>query len=119
MLERRISRRIASPLTFWIWPSTARTADAIPAELEDISASGVYFWAEKPLEMAAPLRMILSLQMGRAQSDPVVVVVSGTVIRVDAPRDDGHHGVAASIERYHVLEPGATLPHNLQQIVTP
>jgi hypothetical protein len=119
MLERRISRRIVSPLTFWIWPSAASTADAIPAELEDISASGVYFWAEKPLEMAAPLRMILSLQMGRPQTEPVVVVVSGKVIRLDAPRDDGHHGVAATVERYHVLEPGATLPQNLQHLVAP
>jgi hypothetical protein len=117
MPERRISLRITSSLAFWIWPCTGDAPSAIPAELGDISASGIYFWAEEPLAMAAPLRMVLSLQMGRPQSAPVVVVVSGKVIRLDTARADGHHGVAASVERYHVLEPGATLHNNLQHLV--
>jgi hypothetical protein len=65
--------------------------------------------------MGMPLQMMLSLQMGRPQTEPVVVVVSGKVIRLDAPRVDGQHGVAASVERYHVLEPGATPPQILQR----
>jgi hypothetical protein len=119
MLERRIARRIASPLTFWIWPAAAGTADAILAELGDISANGVYFWATRRLEMAAPLRMILLRQMGRPKAESVMVVVSGKVIRLDAPRADGNYGMAARVERYHVLEPGATLPHDLQHLVAP
>jgi hypothetical protein len=117
MLERRITRRIASLLNFWICPSAAGQADAIPAELGDISAGGAYFWAKQALEVTAPLRMILSLQIGRPQTKPFVVVCQGTVIRLDSPRADGRHGVAAGVERFHVLDPVAALPGNLQRLI--
>lgn len=117
MLERRISPRIASPLALWILPPDD-TSDPIPAEMTDISARGIYFWSKGPLEIAAPVRMVLSLQMGRPQTEPVVVVGEGKVLRLDAPREDGQHGVAASVERYYVLEPGAMVSQRLQSLIT-
>jgi hypothetical protein len=116
MLERRISRRIASPLTLWIL-TLDEASDPIPAEMTDISARGMYFWSKGPLEIAAPVRMMLSLQMGRPETEPVVVVGEGKVLRLDAARADGQHGVAASVERYYVLEAGAKVSQKLQSLI--
>ena len=77
-------------------------------EVRDISASGVYFRLSKTPTLESKLELYVRLKMEGAPEGGVLLHCVGTVMRIDSEQAE-QVGVAARIDRYRFLRPGAEL----------
>ena len=88
-------------------PATVKAAGAELAELltetQNISARGVFFYLEQPLEEGSRIEVTLTFPPHITLTDSVRVRFLARVLRVEAPLPASRVGVAAFIEEYQFL----------------
>lgn len=102
--ERRRAQRFPLDLPLEVKYGANGEAVRKPAELQDISASGIYFMVDQSLEPDSKVEFYVRLQMENAPGGSVWLHCIGSVVRVEAsPEDPAHVGVAARIDRYRFV----------------
>jgi hypothetical protein len=76
--------------------------------VRDISASGVYFKLSSTPTPESKLELYVRLNVEGAPAGGVLLHCVGTVLRIDSEEQE-QVGVAARIDRYRFLRPGAEL----------
>ena len=88
-------------------PATVKAAGAELGELltetQNVSARGVFFYLEQPLEEGSRIEVTLTFPPHITLTDSVRVRFLARVLRVEAPLPASRVGVAAFIEEYHFL----------------
>jgi hypothetical protein len=75
-----------------------------PVQTYNVSSSGVYFEFASPLDIGTALEFVLTLPEQITKGSAVRIKCVGKVVRVDQGKsEEGHLGVAATIERYEFL----------------
>jgi hypothetical protein len=98
--ERRMMRRFDMRL-----PAIVRLEGAgeIETETQNVSARGVFFYLERPVEAGTKLEVTLTFPPHITLTDAVRVRFSARVIRVENPMPSARVGIAAMIENYEFL----------------
>lgn len=98
--ERRMMRRFDMRL-----PAIVRLegASEIETETQNVSARGVFFYLEHPVEAGTKLEVTLTFPPHITLTDAVRVRFSARVIRVENPLPSARVGIAATIENYEFL----------------
>jgi hypothetical protein len=101
--ERRVMRRFDMRL-----PALVRLGESdlpeVATETQNVSARGVFFYLDRPLEVGAKFEVTLTFPPHITLTDPVRVRFLAQVVRVDAPRPSARVGIAAVIEEYEFLK---------------
>jgi hypothetical protein len=100
--ERRAMRRFDMRL-----PAAVRIAgaeqDELLTETQNVSARGVYFYLDEPLEPGTRVMVTMTFPPHITLTDPVRVRFTARVLRVDSLPAGRRIGVAALIEDYEFL----------------
>lgn len=99
--ERRMMRRFDMRL-----PAIVRidAANEFETETQNVSARGVFFYLEHPLEAGTRLEVTLTFPPHITLTDAVRVRFTARVIRVESPLPSARIGTAAMIEDYEFLK---------------
>jgi hypothetical protein len=97
--EQRTTRRFALRL-----PLTVKFphGDQREAQTRDVSARGISFYVDTPIEEGSPIEFTLTLPPEITLTESIRVHCKGKVVRVE-PQGPGRIGIAAVIERYEFL----------------
>jgi hypothetical protein len=100
--EQRSTRRFALRL-----PLTVKfpQGDQREAQTRDVSARGISFYVDTPLDEGTPIEFTLTLPPEITLTESIRVHCKGKVVRVE-PQNPGRIGIAAIIERYEFLAEG-------------
>ena len=100
-LEQRGTRRFALTL-----PVAVRFQDApvteMPAHTKDVSARGVYFFLDAPVQPGAKMEFTMTLPPEITLTEQIRVRCVGKVVRIET-QVNGKHGIAVAIEQYEFL----------------
>lgn len=100
--ERRTIRRFDMRL-----PASVRVPDTGAEELftetQNVSARGVFFYLDRPLEPGSRIDVTLTFPPHVTLTDSVRVRFAARVIRIEGPLPASRIGVAAMIEEYEFL----------------
>jgi hypothetical protein len=100
--ERRVMRRFDMQL-----PASVRLGDSalpeVATETQNVSARGVFFYLDRPLEVGAKFEVTLTFPPHITFTDPVRVKFLAQVVRVGEPRPSARVGIAAVIQEYEFL----------------
>ena len=99
--ERRSMRRFDMRL-----PAAVRmggTSDEFFTETQNVSARGVYFYLDRPIEPGERVEVTMTFPPHITLTDPVRVKFVARVLRVEPPLPSSRIGVAALIEEYEFL----------------
>jgi len=99
--EQRATRRFALKLPITVKPDPA--AGDQPAETEDVSARGVYFYLDSAPTEGSTIDFTLTLPAEITLTEGIRVRCVGRVVRVDSNTPGGQVGIAAAIEQYDFL----------------
>lgn len=99
--DQRGTRRFAMRLPLSV--HFAETATEAVAHTKDVSARGIFFFVDTPIEEGSPLEFTLTLPPEITLTDAIRVRCQGRVVRVDQEQAAGKIGVAAIIEHYEFL----------------
>jgi hypothetical protein len=106
--ERRKAQRFPLDLPLNVkWGKEGQEVEE-SGEVRDISASGVYFRLSSTPTPESKLELYVRLKMEGAPEGGVLLHCVGTVMRIDSEAAE-QVGVAARIDRYRFLRPGAEL----------
>jgi len=72
-------------------------------ETQNVSARGVFFYIDRPLEENAPIEVTLTFPSHITLTDALRVRFVGRVVRVEPPLPSARVGIAAVIEEYEFL----------------
>jgi hypothetical protein len=100
--EKRSARRFALRIPV----SVARNESfeqSEAAELRDVSARGICFYLDAPIEQGSPLAFTLTLPPEITLTESIRVQCKGRVLRVEGVPNNGKMAVAAVIEEYEFL----------------
>jgi hypothetical protein len=100
--ERRTMRRFDMRLPATVTPTAAPTLEIL-TETQNVSARGVFFYSDQPLDLGARVDITLTFPPHVTLTDSVRVRFSAQVIRVERSPEIGRIGVAASIDSYEFL----------------
>jgi hypothetical protein len=100
--ERRAMRRFDMCLPASVQLPEAALGEFL-TETSNVSARGVFFYLDRPLEQGAPVRVTLTFPPHITLTGPVRVRFTARVVRVDKPVPGSRIGVAAVIEDYEFL----------------
>jgi hypothetical protein len=99
-IEKRSTRRFDLQLP-------AAVADPPKADIaamtRDVSPRGVCFTIKQPLQVGSNLKLTLLLPSEVTLTEPVRVLCTARVVRVEAGSEEQEVAVAAAIERYEFL----------------
>lgn len=114
--DRRISHRFALqvPVTL-VLPGTGLKVNG---KTRDISANGVFFYANLPLSEHQEIELLMTLPYEFAVS-PVRVACRARVLRVEHDDISGQNGMAAAIQHFDFLEAGRPPDASLEQLLDP
>jgi hypothetical protein len=103
--EKRAARRFALRLPVTV--SRGQNSEhSEPAQIRDVSARGICFYLNSPIEQGSPLGFTLTLPPEIPLTESIRVQCKGHVVRVQNESPDGKMAVAAVIEEYEfVSEP--------------
>jgi hypothetical protein len=73
------------------------------AQIRDVSARGICFYLDSPMEKGAPLGFTLTLPPEITLTESIRVQCKGRVVRVEDVGTSGKMAVAAVIEEYEFL----------------
>lgn len=98
--ERRMMRRFDMRL-----PAIVRLegANEFHTETQNVSARGVFFYLDQPVEAGTKLEVTLTFPPHITLTDAVRVRFLARVVRVDHPLPSARVGTAAMIENYEFL----------------
>jgi PilZ domain len=100
--ERRTMRRFDMRL-----PALVKGADIdldeFATETQNVSARGVYFYLDRPVEPGSQLEVTLTFPPHITLTDSVRVRFTARVVRVEDPLPASRIGIAAFIEEYEFL----------------
>ncbi len=107
--ERRATRRFDMRLA-----ATVKMSDSAPVELstetQNVSARGVFFYLDRPVETGARLEVTLTFPPHVTLTSPVRIRFLARVLRTDST-PVSRVGVAAFIEEYEFLRSGLAADH--------
>ena len=83
-------------------------ASEFQTETQNVSARGVFFYLDRPVEAGTKLEVTLTFPPHITLTDAVRVRFSARVIRVDSPLPSLRVGTAAMIEDYEFLRSNGT-----------
>lgn len=114
--DRRISHRFALqvPITL-VLPGTGLK---VHGKTRDISASGVFFYANLPLSEHQEIEILMTLPYEFAVT-PVKVACRARVLRVEHDDFSGQQGTAAAIQGFDFLEADQLAESSMQQLFDP
>jgi hypothetical protein len=103
---RRFDMRL--PAIVKLADEAAGTASEMPVieiltETQNVSARGVFFYADRPLTQGTRIAVTLTFPPHITLTDPVRVRFVARVVRVEAPLPVSRIGIAALIEEYEFL----------------
>jgi hypothetical protein len=73
------------------------------AQIRDVSARGISFYLDSPIEQGSPLGFTLTLPPEITLTESIRVQCKGRVVRVENSNAEGKMAVAAVIEEYEFL----------------
>jgi hypothetical protein len=73
------------------------------AQIRDVSARGVSFYLDAPIEQGSPIGFTLTLPPEITLTESIRVQCKGRIVRVEDGAADGKMAVAAVIEEYEFL----------------
>ncbi|MFQ5817069.1 MAG: PilZ domain-containing protein [Terriglobia bacterium] len=101
--ERRRAQRFPLELPLEIkWGEAAGEA-LRPADLRDISATGIYFTVDRELQPESKVEFFVRLNVEGAPPGGVLLHCVGSIVRVE--HQGTNVGVAARIDRYRFVRP--------------
>jgi len=106
MTEAQQEKRAARRFALRIPVSVARGEDTNlteAAQIRDVSARGISFYLDSPIESGSPIRFTLTLPPEITLTESIRVQCKGRVVRVEDSHDEGKMAVAAVIEEYEFL----------------
>lgn len=114
--DRRISHRftLQVPITL-VLPGTGLK---VIGKTRDISANGVFFYANLPLSEHQEIELLMTLPYEFSVS-PVRVACRARVLRVELDDISGQQGTAAAIQRFDYLEADHPPESSIQQFFDP
>lgn len=114
--DRRISHRfvLQVPITL-VLPGTGLKVNG---KTRDISASGVFFYANLPLIEHQEIELLMTLPYEFAVT-PVKVACRARVLRVERDDLSGQQGTAAAIQRFDFLEADPPPGSSMQELFDP
>ena len=100
--EKRSARRFALRIPVSVTRGE-QTEHSEPAQLRDVSARGISFYLDGPIEQGSPIAFTLTLPPDITLTESIRVQCKGRVLRVDGTTNNGKMAVAAVIEEYEFL----------------
>jgi hypothetical protein len=73
------------------------------AQIRDVSARGISFYLDSPIEQGAPIGFTLTLPPEITLTESIRVQCKGRIVRVENGENNGKMAVAAVIEEYEFL----------------
>ena len=100
--EKRAARRFALRI-----PVSVARGESLEynesAQIRDVSARGISFYLNSPIESGSPIGFTLTLPPEITLTESIRVQCKGRVVRVDGSDNGGQMAVAAIIEEYEFL----------------
>jgi hypothetical protein len=109
MPEARQEKRAARRFALRIPVSIARGGNSghtEPAQIRDVSARGISFFLDAPIDSGSPIAFTLTLPPEITLTESIRVQCKGKVVRVENTGREGKMAVAAVIEEYEFLPEG-------------
>jgi hypothetical protein len=100
--EKRAARRFALRIPVDV-NRGENSNDREAAQLRDVSARGICFYLDSPMESGSPIGFTLTLPPEITLTESIRVQCKGRVVRVESSSDNGKMAVAAVIEEYEFL----------------
>jgi hypothetical protein len=100
--EKRAARRFALRIPVSIDRGEDLTSNE-PAQIRDVSARGICFYLDSPIEQGSPVGFTLTLPPEITLTESIRVQCKGRVVRIEDSSDTGKIAVAAVIEEYEFL----------------
>jgi len=100
--EKRSTRRFALRLPVSV-NYAGETTVALPAQTRDVSARGICFFLDAPLNAGSAIEFTLTLPPEITLTESIRVRCKGKVVRVDDGLADAKVPVAAVIDEYEFL----------------
>jgi hypothetical protein len=103
--ERRMMRRfdMRLPALVRLEGSSSDQPREVQTETQNVSARGVFFYLDRPVEAGTKLEVTLTFPPHVTLTDAVRVRFTARVIRVEHPLPSARIGTAAMIEDYEFL----------------
>src|SRR5712672_895022 len=100
--EKRTARRFA--LRIPVAVSRGESSNhSESAQIRDVSARGICFYLDSPIEQGSPIGFTLTLPPEITLTESIRVQCKGRVVRIEDSSDHGKIAVAAVIEEYEFL----------------
>jgi hypothetical protein len=106
MAEARQEKRAARRFALRIPVSVGRGENSDcseSAQIRDVSARGISFYLDSPIEQGSPIGFTLTLPPEITLTESIRVQCKGRVVRIEDSFETGKMAVAAVIEEYEFL----------------
>ena len=106
MAEARQEKRAARRFALRIPVAVGRGQDSDcseSAQIRDVSAPGISFYLDSPIEQGSPIGFTLTLPPEITLTESIRVQCKGRVVRIEDSSGNGKMAVAAVIEEYEFL----------------
>ncbi|MHB8216412.1 MAG: PilZ domain-containing protein [Candidatus Sulfotelmatobacter sp.] len=100
--EKRAARRFALRIPVSVDRGENLNSNE-PAQIRDVSARGICFYLDSPIEQGSPVGFTLTLPPEITLTESIRVQCKGRVVRIEDSPDAGKIAVAAVIEEYEFL----------------
>jgi hypothetical protein len=97
--DHRGKRRVRTKVRATVNASSRSTL----AETRDISSGGMFLYADASFDVGSEIQIVLMLPRELGLVTDRMVCCHATVLRIEAPTPDGKHGIAASIDRFALM----------------
>jgi hypothetical protein len=103
--EKRAARRFALRIPVAVARGENLT-NSESAQIRDVSARGISFYLDSPIEQGSPIGFTLTLPPEITLTESIRVQCKGHIVRVESATNGGKMAAAAVIEEYEFL-PGS------------
>jgi len=100
--EKRAARRFALRIPVAVGRGE-NLNDSESAQIRDVSARGICFYLDSPIDQGSPINFTLTLPPEITLTESIRVQCKGRVVRVEDDTTAGKMAVAAVIEEYEFL----------------
>lgn len=100
--EKRAARRFALRIPVSVDRGENLNSNE-PAQIRDVSARGICFYLDSPIEQGSPVGFTLTLPPEITLTESIRVQCKGRVVRIEGSSSTGKIAVAAVIEEYEFL----------------
>jgi hypothetical protein len=100
--ERRKSQRFDLTLPIHVTRLSEKSVSLV-GRTRDVSSSGAYFVVNADVNEGTPIEFFVTLQGGVSSVSKVRLRCLGRITRAESTDEDGHRGIAATIDRYQFV----------------